>query len=243
MSKMSGRDSKSELCEMGSVGARNDDSSLFSLESLKRVEQASAVATATKEDSGLIDLHALGAIEKNAGPRASAPMGVTSVLAPPDLFPMSGPTWEPQLSAPMIAVSDVPPNFRPRRYFSPIWIGALTPVAITVAFFVAMRSGAPTPASVAATTPPTEAPAATARAVAPVSLPEAPSVAPTSNAVTPGQIASKAESPKVAVTAKPANAGKASRKAPAAPAAKPEPKPAVAVCDLGCQMQRAVAGH
>ena len=51
MSTTSSRDTRKTSGEASAVGARNDDSSLFSLESLMRVEQASTVGSATKEDS------------------------------------------------------------------------------------------------------------------------------------------------------------------------------------------------
>jgi hypothetical protein len=238
-----GRDSNGGLSEPGAVGARNDDSSLFSLESLSRVEHASPVATATREDSGLIDLNALGAIEQKATDRTGTPMGVAPVLAPPDLFPMFGPSWQRAPSSPLIAVSDVPPDFRPTRSRSAIWIGASTPVAIAVAFLLAMRSGAPTPAPVVAAASTALAPAATLPAIVPEPRPNVPSPLPSSNAVTPGQVAPKAEPPKPATALKVGSAARSSSKPSPAPQAKPAPKPVADVCDLGCQMQRAVNGH
>ncbi len=69
------------------VGARHDDSSLFSLDALKKTEDE-ARQQKGRDDSGLIDLKALAALERE--PRPKQEMAVAAVVAPPDLFQLSG---------------------------------------------------------------------------------------------------------------------------------------------------------
>ena len=240
MSTTSSRDTRKTSSEASAVGARNDDSSLFSLASLMRVEHASAVGSATTEDSGLIDLNALGAIEKKAAHAPTDRIGVSSVLAPPDLFPMSASTVSPTPSAPLIAVSDIPPDFKPKHRNVVIGIGASAALALGVMAFLAMNSGASATdpvagAASAATAPPPPV-------LAPAPAPPPASVVPVSTALTPGQAAPKPEAAQP-VAPKRANTPRSASKPAAAPAPKAAPKPAAETCDLACQMQRAVNGH
>src|ERR1700761_6140421 len=91
-------DSRTSPAASASSGARNDDSSLFSLESLKLKEQEALKQTKPQEDSGLIDLNALGVIEQSATPRPA--MAGAPVVAPNDIF---GTVGTPMLVAPSVA--------------------------------------------------------------------------------------------------------------------------------------------
>ena len=89
-------DSRDPPAPPAGSGARNDDSSLFSLASLKLTQAAKPGKPA--EDSGLIDLNALGVIEQGVSPRT--PLAVAPVVAPNDIFGSAG---TPMLVAPSAA--------------------------------------------------------------------------------------------------------------------------------------------
>jgi hypothetical protein len=219
------------------VGARNDDSSLFSLESLKKTEEEAARTNKSKnDDSGLIDLKALAAIAKEQVPRQQE-MAVSAMVAPPDLFQMAAPLVP--IAAPVIQVgppADDMAAMRPNRTKLYIGLGAGAAVVLAGLAFL-LTSGTPTPTTIAesGTSAPTTTPTATA------APPEEPKVA----AVTPGTRPTATEDPKPAPTATARVAGPLPR-GPSGPkpttAPKPEgppPKP-VDACDLACQMARAV---
>jgi hypothetical protein len=231
------------------LGARNDDSSLFSLESLKKTEDE-AKKQRNREDSGLIDLKALALLERE--PAAKGEVTVAAVVAPADLFSVGAPV------APMTAppISAQPPPLAklddleaPKKSRAPlvIAIGGILAVAAAAAVFATTRdTGASAAAATAAAATP---PAVTATATqAPAPAPAADD-APKAVAVNPGERPAPAPSATptaVAVAPKPvAAAGPAPKAAPKAAAPKedapPAAKPADA-CDLACQMQRAVSG-
>jgi hypothetical protein len=236
-------DSPDSPAHPAASGARNDDSSLFSLASLK-LTQAATQQGKTAEDSGLIDLNSLGVIEKDAAPGAArSPLAVAPVVAPNDIFGSAG---TPMLIAPSAsAVATAAPGAEapPAKSKGMVMIvGGVAAVGLAVGVFLAMRGGGDAPATkptvaVTAAPAPTTAPTPTA-----VAAPE-----PTVAAVTPGQrpVAEPTAAPTVAPVAKlpgpmPVAKAPGGSKA-AAPAAKAEPpaKP-VETCDLACQMQRAV---
>jgi hypothetical protein len=225
------------------IGARHDDSSLFSLDALKKTEEAASKKS--RDDSGLIDLKALAAIAKEQRPKDE--MSVASVVAPPDLFQLSPPIVP--IAAPPIAVGAAiaPEDWAPRPPKTKLYValgGGVAVVAAVLAFVLTHGSGdaaavagtptaaAPTPPSVTATVaaaPPDEPKAA---AVTPGARPAAPEpVAPPVATVAP-KAASAPAAPRAA-----GPLPKAAAKDPAAP-----PPPPKEACDLACQMQRAVSG-
>jgi hypothetical protein len=218
------------------VGARHDDSSLFSLDALKKTEEEAARQQQKKgEDSGLIDLKALALIAQEQRPRQE--MAVAAVVAPPDLFALSSPI------APIAAppVSTAPPPLSPAgagRARVLVAGGAVVAVVAAVSIFAVMRgssSAAPAPSVTAGVVTP---PSVTATAAQPDE--------PRAAAVNPGERpAPPKEEPKPVATAtaapKPLVAAPRGNPAPR-PAPKedqPPPKP-VDTCDLACQMARAV---
>ena len=224
------------------IGARNDDSSLFSLENLKKTED-DARKTKNRDDSGLIDLKALASLQHQE--RSPQEVLVAPIVAPADLFGGSAPL------APMTAppISTAPPPLaeapKPSRTKLIVGMGAAVAVAAAVAVFGLSRGSseaapATTVAATAAAPPPTTTPTAP--------TPEEPKVA----AVTPGERPAATQDAKPAATAPTAApttpkapVGTAPRSAPKAAAPKEEAapaKPPVDACDLACQMQRAVAG-
>jgi hypothetical protein len=215
------------------LGARHDDSSLFSLESLRRTEEQAKKEKA-RDDSGLIDLKALAALERDA-PKVE--MAMTPAIAPPDLFAVSAPlaTTARPISVAPAAMPEAKPG---RTKLVVAGVGALVVVA-SLAAFGAMRGGAQAapPATAAATAPPTPTTTATA----------APAEEPKAAAVTPGERPAATADPKPSATAAAAAVAPKTyagpRAAPKAAAPKddaPPPKP-VEACDLACQMQRAVS--
>lgn len=224
------------------LGGRNEDSSLFSLESLKRTEEEALKKQKSREDSGLIDLKALAALERD-GATKPAEHGVVSIVAPADLFAVAAPvvTTAPiSVRPPTPAVVEEIP--KPNRTKVFLGVGAVLAIAAGVAVFATVQGGGATePASTAqaATPPPT-----------PTAAPAPPPDPPKPAAVTPGERPqpTATATPTAAVGAgtappKPIAAGpRAPKPAPPPkeePAAAPAPKPADA-CDLACQMQRAV---
>jgi hypothetical protein len=229
------------------LGARSDDSSLFSLESLKRSEQEAAKSKKT-EDSGLIDLKALAQLETTAD--KSGTPHVAQVVAPADLFQISVPI-APIAAPNMAAIQAAPAGYeapRPKSKLPLVIGGVVALVAVGVGVFMLGRSSGEarptlTPTSTAVAAAPTTTAAA---APADTSASDEPKVA----AITPGQRPVKEEAAKADPTTAPtANAAPRTvaavpRSAPRAQAKKddapaPAPKPAD-TCDLACQMQRAV---
>lgn len=221
------------------AAATHDDSSLFSLDSLVKTEASLMEAGQKHDDSGLIDLNALGTIEKKA--TTPGRLAVPSVVAPPDLFPMS-PTLTSFSADDAYPVRPAAPEsipaFRPRRGNALVVVGAVLSVCAAGVAFVAMRSA---PDSTEAK--PAVAAVATTAAPSPVPAPPPVVEPPKSDAVTPGQAKPREQAAKPAVSAKPAGHARSTPRAAAAPAAAaPKAAPAAPVCDLSCQMQRAV-GH
>lgn len=225
------------------AGRRADDSSLFSLDALKIKETATAAqARKTTEDSGLIDLRALAALERQ-GENQKSPLDVASVVAPADIFGASPGT--PLIAPPPAsAVAAPPPGMvaeGPKKNTGIIIGGAVVAVAAAVGIFMLTRGPDAAPAA------PTSAPTATAAPVV-TQAAEPASPEPSVAAVVPGQ---RPTTPTATATVDPAGAAPAPPKPvvkgpmpkaapkepPAAPA--PPPKP-VDTCDLACQMQRAV---
>ncbi len=224
------------------IGARNDDSSLFSLDALKKTEDE-ARKQQNRDDSGLIDLRALAAIERERRPKAQDDMAVASLVAPPSLF--SAPMVP--LTAPPISTAP-PPLERPASQGkAKLFVGAGVAVALVAAIgvFAATRGGgAATPATSAVVV---AAPAPTP--TAPAAPPEEPKVA----ALNPGE--RPAPPPTAAATAPVSPVGgpiggrtyvagprSGGPRPPPPPKADTPPPPKVNACDLACQMQRAVAG-
>jgi hypothetical protein len=223
------------------TGARHDDSSLFSLDALKKTEEE-ARKQKDRDDSGLIDLKELAAIERDRRPKPE--MTVATVVAPPDLF---------QLSTPIVPIAAQPISVGPPALAKPrdprrtnvlIAAGAVIAVLAAVGVFVATRGGPEALPVAVVGAAPAPSPTVPPPAAAP---PEEPKPA----AVTPGMRPTADPPPPPAAVPVPAPlpkpAGVAPRSAPAPRAApgpkadSPAPKPANA-CDLACQMQRAVSG-
>ncbi len=220
------------------VGARHDDSSLFSLDSLKRTEEE-ARQQKRNDDSGLIDLKALAALAAERPPQTD--VAVSSVIAPPDLFTIAAPVV-PMIAPPITVAAPEVAQPKPNRTGIFVGLGVVVAALAAVGVFTATRG--PDAAAAAASATPVAAalpPAATA-AAAP--QPDEPKVA----AVNPGERAPKeapptptataTAAPKAAVAVVRGPMPKAAPKedAPAAP-----PKPPADACDLACQMQRAVS--
>jgi hypothetical protein len=223
------------------AGSRSENSSLFSLDALKIKEvESAAQARSTKEDSGLIDLRALAAMERGADKSNS--LGVALIAAPTDIFGAT-PGTPIMAPPPASAITSAPVGYGvpAKKSSTPIIIGgAVAAVVVAAAAFFLTRSSAPAVAAPTATVAASAAP--TAAAPAEPATPDEPKVA----AVVPGQ------RPQVAPSATPSAAPSAAPvakvpgpmpKAKAAPTADtpppPPPKP-VETCDLGCQMKRAV---
>ena len=240
------QDSKSPNTPAGpKTGARNDDSSLFSLDMIRQAEDSATRASRERDDSGLIDLHALAALSGTEPAQVtSAPLMVSAsagLFGAPAVSPVSAPV-APTPSA----ADDVNPFARSSKSKTPLMvIGGVIAVGAAVAAFLGMQ-GSGTPSATADATA-TMAPAITAAAPVPAPVTAAaPTPEPQIAAATPGQRAPAAEAPKAAVpvaAAKAAPAKAAAPKAAAAPAAAPKEaaKPAGPVCDLTCQMQKAVS--
>jgi hypothetical protein len=224
------------------VGARNDDSTLFSLDALKKTDDTRAKDKG-RDDSGLIDLKALAAMEREDRPKQE--VAVATIVAPPDLFAISAPLAP--MTAPPIPTSSDPaaPQAKSSRTGLIVGVGAAVAVAAAVAVFALTRGSSQAAPAVTAAAPP---PPPTTAAPAAAAQEEAPKAA----AVTPGERPAATQDPKpdpkLAPTAAPAAAPKpagvaAPRSAPrAAPKDDaPAPKAPAEACDLTCQMQRAVS--
>jgi hypothetical protein len=230
------KDSRSPDPSTAPVGARHDDSSLFTLDALKKTEDQARQQKKT-EDSGLIDLKALAAIAQERPKQQD--MSVASVVAPPDLFIIAAPV-APMIAPPITTAASPFEQPRPGRTKLLVGVGAAVAVIAAVAAFGATRGPSATAATATATAAP--APTPVAATVAPV--PDEPRVA----AVNPGERPPPKEDPKPAVTAT-ATATAATKPvyvAPRGPIAKAPPKeeapppPPKEACDLACQMARAV---
>ncbi len=226
------------------TGARNDDSSLFSLDMIRQAEESATRASRERDDSGLIDLHALAALSGTEPAQVTtSPLVVSSTAG---LFGAPAvPVSAPVAPAPS-AAEEANPFARSSKSKTPLLvIGGVVAVGAAVAAFFGMQ-GSGTPAATADATA-AMAPAITAAAPVPAPVTAAaPTPEPQIVAATPGQRAPAAEAPKAAApvaVAKAAPAKAAAPKAAAAPAAAPKEaaKPAGPVCDLTCQMQKAVS--
>ena len=231
------QDSKSPSASALRTGARNDDSSLFSLDMIRQAEESATRASRERDDSGLIDLQALAALSGTAPSQVSnAPLVVSA---------SAGLFGAPAISAPFethAAPVDTANPFErsSKRRNVLLAMGGAGAVAIAAVAFLAMQgTGAPPAAATSAMTPVLTAAAPPPQPVA-APEPEAPKVA----AVSPGQRAPVVEAPKPAAPVVKA-AAPARAAAPRAPAAAPAPKepakPAAPICDLTCQMQKAVS--
>jgi hypothetical protein len=227
------------------TGARNDNSSLFSLDLIRRAEAAAARMPKDPDDeAGVIDLGALVDLARSAPSRADRAPLIISASA--SLFATSPVSVPPSVLAEVKrpVVSDPPPNFSPRRANLVLAMGAVAVFAVAAAAFVVMQGSAAPPVAAA---PAVAMEAVPPAAVAPPPVVVAPAAAlPPIAAMTPGQHVATVESPKPAVAAvkaasprKSAGAGPKAEAREAAP--KEESKPAAPVCDLACQMERAVA--
>jgi hypothetical protein len=238
----------SDTNKPATLGARSEDSSLFSLDALKLKEAELAKQSKTKEDSGLIDLRALASLERSA--EKPAALDVAPVVAPADLF--GGGLGTPLIAPPPAAGVAAPPADyaapAPKKSSTGLIIGgAVGAIGIAVAVFALTRGGGAPPAATAQNAAVTTSAAAAAPAPQPSAEPAA-AEQPTVAAVTPGQ---RPAQPTAAPTAAPAPAPE--KPAPVAKAPGPMPKPKAAApaepapppkpvetCDLACQMQRAV---
>jgi hypothetical protein len=243
MSAEQRRDSERPVHRSTLTGARNDNSSLFSLDLIRRAEAIAArMPSRPPDESGMIDLRALAVLAKAAPSRADRAPLVVSASA--SLFATSPVTLAPPILASpgSAAVSDPPPNFAPSRSRLFLAMGAVAFVAVAAAAFLSMRGddASPPVAAVVAIAPAPPPPAALPPTAAVAATPPIP-------AVTPGERAPAPESPKPAAPVVKAALPRqsavvaASRVEPKESAPKVETKPAAPVCDLTCQMERAVA--
>jgi hypothetical protein len=227
------------------VGARSDDSTLFSLDALKKTDDARAKEK-SRDDSGVIDLKALAAMGNEERPKHDVP--VSAMVAPTDLFAVSAPLAP--MTAPVVTTAAPrAPGTKPNRM--PLWVaaGAVVALAAGGGVFVATRRAKPATANGAATATAVAPPPATTSAAPP---PPEPEEAPKAAAVNPGErpappdpkpTAAPAASSAAAAAppAKPVAVAAAPRSAPrAAPKEDAPPKPPVDACDLTCQMKKAV---
>lgn len=233
------------------TGVRNDSSSLFSLDLVRRAEAVAALLPSEPDDeAGTIDLQALIALSKSAPSRVDrAPLIVSASAGLFATSPVSVPPCVLAEIKPAAPVTDPPPNFSPKRANLVVAMGAVVAVAVAAAAFLGMQAGAaPQPLAAAAVAAMVPAPPGPLPPSSPVlaTPPPAPQIA----VVTPGQRASTPstpESPKPAAAVARAavprkSAGSAASRAAAKEAApSAETRPAAPVCDLTCQMQRAVA--
>ncbi len=223
------------------TGARNDNSSLFSLDLIRRAEAvAASMPSQADDDVGVIDLGELADLARSGPSRVdSAPLIVSASASLFSASPASVPPEAPAEVKPVASFTDPPPRFSPKRANLFLAMGAVGVVACSAAAFLVMQSGAAPDAAASATM--VAAPAAPLPAPSVIVAP-----APVA-AMTPGQRAATPELPKAAIAPVKAPSGprSASLARPRAEAKEPAPKeetrPAAPVCDLTCQMQRAVA--
>lgn len=207
------------------------------------------IGMTNKEDSGLIDLNALIAMEDSVTKKGAAPT-VPAVSAHIGLFPFDAPpvTAAPApVAAPVAAVSDdIEMPKKPSRAL--VWVGLVgVAVAAAAAFFVAMNGGSSDTPEVAQNTTTEAAPPAAPAPIETAKPVEEPKVA----AADPGASKAKDKEPtKPAAQTTPAVAKPAAVAAAKPAAAKPQDAPAPAAkpagasndpChgDLMCAMQRA----
>ena len=227
---------------MAASGQREENSMLFSLSALtaKAAPAAPASSTSSKtsasrEDSGLIDLRALA---ESAG--ASGPTNLVPDHA--GLFPLGAPQVAAPITAPLMSAPSLAP---PPASKAPIFIGvgiAVAALAIVGAFFAMKGGDKPQPVAIentaptaAASAPPVVEPPPTASAIA--------SAAPTPSAsvAVASTKGAKGGTGKAATGAAPVKAGGgAAAAAPAVPAAAPTAKKSSCGCaagDLLCAMK------
>ena len=138
---------------VGQSGKRDENSVLFSLSSLTSAAPtpAKSSTTATKEDSGLIDLKALAA----AAP--SAPSAAPAVVDSIGLFPLGSPVLAPPPAAAPAPI--VIPDAPKKSNMGIIMVmGGLLIAAIAVAVFFAVRGTTQVPTATAAPAAQTAAP-------------------------------------------------------------------------------------
>ncbi|MFO0759365.1 MAG: hypothetical protein U0359_22925 [Byssovorax sp.] len=223
---------------------KKDDSSLFSIEALTqaRPEPRPAPPPKGKEESGIIDIRALAQLAQGqaaeTAPRPSAAMPHADVFA----AGTAGPFLKP---APTAVAAEPAAPVKAKGSKMLVIVGIVVAAAVAgVAVFASMRGAKDTapPIASAASPAPKPAPEPTAPPTA-----TAPEVA----AIIPGQISQKetlAKSAAVAPGKAPAGKGTgtaavAAAKATATAAAAappPEEPPPAPVCDLRCQMEKAV---
>jgi hypothetical protein len=237
----------------GATGKSVEENSVtFSLSALMAQTPkagAKSAGAATKDDSGLIDLNALTAMEDSASKTAGTPaVGGVMPTASLGLFPFDA----PPVATPVPTVVQQPVEIEePPKKSSGKWIalgGVGVVAAAAVAFFLGMNAGgehaqgAPT-AEPTPTAAPTvvEAPKPPEPQVAAVDPGTAKTAAAKTAAKEPAKEAPKPAAPVKAATGTPTKAAVAKTDAPPA---KEAPKPAAAggdPCkgDLMCAMQRA----
>jgi hypothetical protein len=175
------------------AGQRDENSMLFSLSALtaKAPSSFAGQTTATKEDSGLIDLRALGANSSSG----QSDLLVDSVA----LLPLGAPPPPPQaqmLVAPSVGTSIAPP---PAKSKTPLFIGlgaVVALVAVAGAYFATRPDPTPPAPVVAATTTAEVAPTA------------APTAEPTAEPTAAAASASAAPSAAPVATNRPSGGGK-----------------------------------
>lgn len=180
----------------GNTGKRDENSVLFSLSALTQTSgppsRPAGATTATKEDSGLIDLKALAASATPAPAAAPAAPAIDAV----GLFPLGAPVVAPppaqmQMVGP---ASIAPPQ---KRSPLPLILGGIVALAAIVGvFFVVRGAGEQTPtatAAAAAQPPPTATATETAAAATaePTSEPTADATADASASASAAPIAAK----------------------------------------------------
>jgi predicted Zn finger-like uncharacterized protein len=148
------------------AGKRDENSVLFSLSALTATTGPAAPAptksqtTATKEDSGLIDLKALAA---SAPPPTASQQAASSAVDTIGLFPLGAPVLAPPPVAAMAApVAVAAPQEKSKL---PLIIGGVVAVAAVVGVFMVVKGGGGETAASAAKT--TTAPTAEAAPTAP----------------------------------------------------------------------------
>jgi len=239
----------------GAMGARNESSVLFSLSALTSASAptksstasapirstASAVGSASRDDSGLIDLKALTAAAVKADGAQAAPLnapgGMMAPLAPSPLGVAAPLGLGSPLGGGLGGVDLAPPQKSKTGLFIAI---AIVAAAVIVALAVILRPTPPPPVVAAPPPPPT-----------PVAAP-APTPTPTLTAAPPPTGSAEEASPtkkagatgtrRYTGTKKATGSTGGGSDAPAAPAAKPKSKCGCASGDLQCAMRCAAKG-
>ena len=228
---------------MAASGQREENSMLFSLSALTAkaapsapVAASSSKTSATREDSGLIDLRALA---ESAG--ASGPTNLVPDHA--GLFPLGAPQVAAPIAAPMMSAPSVAP---PPASKAPIFIGvgiAVAALAIVGAFFVMKGGDKPQPVAIentvqaaASTAPVVVAPPETALPVASA----APATSASTAVASAGSKTTKGSTGKAVTGVGTAKTGGTGPAAPATAAAPTGPKKGNCGCaagDLLCAMK------